>query len=158
MKAIDLGLSVKWADCNVGANRPEESGYYFSNTKVKPNFLFWKDKYNINNINLDSGYYIPTDKEWIELLNNCNWVWDESIKGYFIKSKINDNSIFLPAAGYREKKNLYFYGLDGNYWSNSLSVSSNGYSKYIGFDFEGISLGYHRNYYGLSVRLVLPNN
>lgn len=27
---IDLGLSVKWATCNVGASRPEDYGYYFA--------------------------------------------------------------------------------------------------------------------------------
>ncbi|MBQ3575808.1 MAG: hypothetical protein IJA28_00145, partial [Coprobacter sp.] len=27
---VDLGLSVKWATCNVGATTPEESGYYFA--------------------------------------------------------------------------------------------------------------------------------
>ena len=29
-KYVDLGLSVKWATCNVGANLPEECGYYFA--------------------------------------------------------------------------------------------------------------------------------
>ena len=28
--AVDLGLSVKWAICNVGAYRPEECGSYFA--------------------------------------------------------------------------------------------------------------------------------
>ena len=28
-QAIDLGLSVKWASCNVGASKPEEYGMYF---------------------------------------------------------------------------------------------------------------------------------
>lgn len=28
-KAVDLGLSVKWADCNIGATKPEESGAFF---------------------------------------------------------------------------------------------------------------------------------
>ena len=28
--AVDLGLSVKWANCNVGANSPEEYGDYFA--------------------------------------------------------------------------------------------------------------------------------
>jgi len=28
--AVDLGLSVKWATCNVGANTPEEYGDYFA--------------------------------------------------------------------------------------------------------------------------------
>lgn len=29
-EAVDLGLSVKWATCNVGANVPEEAGLYFA--------------------------------------------------------------------------------------------------------------------------------
>ena len=35
-QAVDLGLSVKWATCNVGANRPEEYGDYFAWGEVKP--------------------------------------------------------------------------------------------------------------------------
>ncbi len=35
-KAVDLGLSVKWATCNVGANSPEEYGDYFAWGEVKP--------------------------------------------------------------------------------------------------------------------------
>ena len=27
---VDLGLSVKWAKCNIGANTPEEAGLYFA--------------------------------------------------------------------------------------------------------------------------------
>jgi hypothetical protein len=33
---IDLGLSVKWAICNVGAKRPEEFGDYFAWGETKP--------------------------------------------------------------------------------------------------------------------------
>lgn len=29
-KAVDLGLSVKWAECNLGASTPEESGDYYA--------------------------------------------------------------------------------------------------------------------------------
>ena len=35
-KAVDLGLSVKWATCNVGAEKPEEYGDYFAWGEVKP--------------------------------------------------------------------------------------------------------------------------
>ena len=28
--AVDLGLSVKWASCNLGASKPEEFGHYFA--------------------------------------------------------------------------------------------------------------------------------
>ncbi len=33
---VDLGLSVKWATCNVGAESPEEYGDYFAWGEVKP--------------------------------------------------------------------------------------------------------------------------
>lgn len=38
---VDLGLSVKWATCNVGANTPEECGNYFAWGEVEP-----KEEYN----------------------------------------------------------------------------------------------------------------
>ena len=33
---VDLGLSVKWATCNVGASSPEEYGDYFAWGEVEP--------------------------------------------------------------------------------------------------------------------------
>ena len=41
---IDLGLSVKWATCNVGATKPEEYGDYFAWGETQP-----KDYYSFNN-------------------------------------------------------------------------------------------------------------
>ena len=38
---VDLGLSVKWATCNVGANSPEEYGDYFAWGETQP-----KENYN----------------------------------------------------------------------------------------------------------------
>ena len=48
-KFIDLGLSVKWASTNVGAKKPEESGYYFQ----------WGDKqgYTLENKVFDCSTY-----------------------------------------------------------------------------------------------------
>ena len=40
-EAVDLGLSVKWAIMNIGANAPEESGDYFAWGETEP-----KDNYN----------------------------------------------------------------------------------------------------------------
>lgn len=39
-EAVDLGLSVKWASCNVGASSPEEQGNYYAWGEVEP-----KDNY-----------------------------------------------------------------------------------------------------------------
>ena len=43
MKAVDLGLSIKWAPCNVGASSPEQYGDYFAwgETAVKEDYS-WK--------------------------------------------------------------------------------------------------------------------
>ena len=40
IQMVDLGLSVKWASCNIGANRPEEYGDYFAwgETETKQEF------------------------------------------------------------------------------------------------------------------------
>ena len=39
---VDLGLSVKWATCNVGADKPEEYGDYYAWGETEPkDFYFW---------------------------------------------------------------------------------------------------------------------
>ena len=46
IEAVDLGLSVKWASCNVGASSPEEYGDYYGwgETEVKDDSLYsWVD-------------------------------------------------------------------------------------------------------------------
>ena len=49
---VDLGLSVKWATCNVGANKPEEPGDYFAWGETKP-----KDYYDWSNYKWCAGDY-----------------------------------------------------------------------------------------------------
>lgn len=39
-ECVDLGLSVKWATCNVGANSPEEYGDYFAWGEVEPKEVY----------------------------------------------------------------------------------------------------------------------
>ena len=40
-EAVDLGLSLRWATCNIGANRPEEFGDHFAWGETEP-----KDEYS----------------------------------------------------------------------------------------------------------------
>ena len=37
---VDLGLSVKWATCNLGANQPEEFGDYFAWGETEPKMAY----------------------------------------------------------------------------------------------------------------------
>lgn len=41
---VDLGLSVYWASCNLGAEKPEEFGNYYAWGETKP-----KNSYSFNN-------------------------------------------------------------------------------------------------------------
>lgn len=49
---VDLGLSVKWATCNVGANAPEEYGDYFAWGETEP-----KDYYDWSTYKWCNGSY-----------------------------------------------------------------------------------------------------
>ena len=42
---VDLGLSVKWATCNVGATKPEEYGDYFAWGETQPKTKYTWDNY-----------------------------------------------------------------------------------------------------------------
>ena len=52
MKSVDLGLSVKWANCNLGATAPEDNGSYFSWGETQP-----KEEYNWGTYLLCNGAY-----------------------------------------------------------------------------------------------------
>lgn len=56
--AIDLGLSVKWACCNVGATRPEEYGGYYAwgETREKSSYDYWGGLYRWHDKDPLGGY------------------------------------------------------------------------------------------------------
>ena len=45
---VDLGLSVKWATCNIGANNPNEYGDYFAWGETKPKLVYNEKIYKYN--------------------------------------------------------------------------------------------------------------
>lgn len=48
---VDLGLSVKWAACNLGAQRPEDSGYYFAWGEIQPKDSYELETYKYYRVN-----------------------------------------------------------------------------------------------------------
>ncbi len=108
--------------------------------------------------NWGSAWRMPTFDEWIELCKYCELEWTDSyqttgVAGYWVTGK-NGNSIFLPAAGYRDGDDLDDAGSDGHYWSSSLIAGGPYYACeadfYLGFV---LRFGDGR-YYGGSVRPV----
>ena len=97
---VDLGLSVKWANMNVGANAPTEYGDYFAWGETTPKTYYSWDTYkygtspsNITKYNDADGktvldaeddaatanwggaWRMPTIDEMKELLSDCTWEW-----------------------------------------------------------------------------------
>ena len=114
---VDLGLSVKWATCNVGASSPEDFGNYYAwgETVTKSEYTYDNCKTNklkIGDIGGDTSYdaaratwggnwRLPTKEEYDELVNNCTYKWttQNEVEGMLFTSKKNGNSIFFPATG-----------------------------------------------------------
>ncbi len=149
---VDLGLpsGTLWATCNVGAINPEDYGDYFAwgETEPKEDYSWATLKYWDNDADAPTKYTnsdgpltleaaddaaaanwggkwrMPTEAEQEELYTKCTWTWTElnGINGYRITGS-NENSIFLPAAGYRGSTSLYKTGTNGYFWSSSLTKS-----------------------------------
>ena len=107
-KCVDLGLpsGLKWATCNVGANSPEEYGSYLTFNEACDTTY--------------DGLRMPTMDELDELRTQCTWTWTEQngVNGYKVAGP-NGNSIFLPAAGFRNGASLSAVGSEGYYWSST---------------------------------------
>ena len=103
---------------------------------------------------------MPTEAEWQELVSTKNfnedykWEWiTDDHEGYKITYLKNNNSIFLPAAGYTNDGSDTFVNFAGMYWSSSLKDEQSAVSMFlVGVPGTGKE-GYSR-YYGLSIRAV----
>ena len=106
--------------------------------------------------NWGDSWRMPTDVEWVELWYYCNWTWTTQggRNGCKLTSKTNGNSIFLPAAGFREGSSLNAAGSYGYYWSSSLSsdLPSCAWNRHIYSD--GLSRSRSAHYWGLTIRPV----
>ena len=71
-----------------------------------------------------------------------------------VTSKKNGNSIFLPAAGYREYDRMVGVGSYGGYWSSALYTHYPNNANLLYFDWNSVYGDTLNRYYGLSVRPV----
>lgn len=196
---VDLGLSVKWATCNVGASSPEGYGSYFAwgETSPKSEYTWENLKYRTvgdkwDNVkfskyvassqygpvdnrtvlelsddaarkNWGGSWRMPTEAEFQELLYKCTWTWItmNGKNGYKVVSKINGNSIFLPAAGFHYDTSLCLPDSDGGFWSSSLCKDGSYFARCLSFSssYHNTSSSYLNTdnggrSYGISVRPV----
>ncbi len=129
---VDLGLSVKWAKFNVGAESETEFGGLFGfgdptgtlTTTVIKNYAS-SDIYRTN-LDVATNSYggkltLPTADQFKELFTQCTkeWTTVDGVAGCKLTGP-NGNSIFLPAAGSRTVNETTGQGVDGMYATGSL--------------------------------------
>ena len=112
---------------------------------------------DVAHVKWGGSWRMPTTEEQRELINDCDWEWTSlnGVNGYTVTGP-NGNSIFLPAAGYRDNSALYGRGEGGNYWSSSLyDYSGSCYYSY-GLGLSDVNFNWFNSsrYYGFTVRPV----
>ena len=162
---------MKWATCNVGANSPEEYGYYYAWGEVKTKDTYTEESsatynksmsdisgkptYDVARKKWGSSWRLPTRAEFQELQDKCRWecTTQNGKMGYKVTGP-NGNSIFLPAAGYRFLSSLNSSGEIGNYWSSTPDESNDDNAYELRFGSSSHFVGWSRRGDGLSVRPV----
>ena len=170
-KYVDLGLSVKWATCNVGASKPEDYGNYYAwgETTTKTSYnesnsvTYWQQisdfsgnaTYDVARVNWGGSWRLPTKREMEELQNKCTWSWttQSGVNGYRVTGP-NGNSIFLPAAGVCFGSSRYIVGEFGYYWSSTPLECGTYNAYYLFFNSGSHGVDWVSRYYGRTVRPV----
>ena len=136
---VDLGLSVKWATCNLGASSPSDYGDYYAwgETWTKSvytdenSYTYKKNmsdisgdvRYDVARANWGGSWRMPTKAEIDELIEKCAWTWTRQGRhnGYRVTGP-SGKSIFLPAAGSRQSSlgNVEYFGC---FWSSTPNDS-----------------------------------
>ena len=108
---VEMGDDLKWATCNVGADKPEEVGALFAWGETTPkatysldNYKWYKDgnytKYNsidskqilrkeddAATANWGGTWRTPTNNDIFKLLDYCKCTWDDARNGYVLTSE-----------------------------------------------------------------------
>jgi len=182
-KGIEGGIIINgviWAMSNVDepgafARKPEDPGMFYQWNR----YVGWCDIDPLVNSNDDNrwdsiipigynwikdndpspkGWRVPTFEEIDKLLDtdkvNRIWITQNGVSGTRFTDKKSGNSIFFPAAGYRNANDgaLNDVGTVGNYWSSTQNDASTAYSLFI----YSLSAGRFASgsSYGFSLRCV----
>ena len=154
-QAVDLGLSVKWSPCNLGAETTDVDGDYYAWGEVQTkggkenygrlNYEYYDSvgqtyinigedisgtKYDAALSVLGAPWRMPTYQEVKELYNNCEWkaATYNSKAGYLVTGP-NGNSIFVITVS-----------------CTDTSSSKMRYSQFWTSTLSGISCAYYLNY------------
>ena len=157
---------VNYKYCN-GGNKtltkycPNDKTNYWGKTGDPDNKLVLDLEDDIANINMGGDWNMPTEKQVQELIDNTTseWVEDyndiQGLNGRLLTSKTNDNTLFIPAAGYQSSNSVFRIGIVIGIWSSTLSIINPYAAYYLLSDNEYISIGSSYRNRGIPVRGVM---
>jgi hypothetical protein len=172
MEYVDLGLSVMWAQQNIGAESESETGVMagygdatglMTSTRLadySPATDIAATAYDIvtqadidNNSTFKSS--LPTLAQVKELIAGTTQTWTtvNGVTGVRFTAN-NGNSIFLPAAGYRNGTTIEDAGVKGLYWSGSINSVSTDYGNTLSISESENLCGMSQRQLGLCIRSV----
>lgn len=149
--AVDLGLSVKWADCNVGGTpyNPKGGLYGWADPTGEKRSQIVNDYvekvggmyiktpsdiagsvYDIATMKWGGSWRMPNKAQWKELIEKCTWTREAD--GYRVQGP-NGNRIFLPFTGMRSGDNVYGNS-SGSYWTSEMAINDRSCAHYYYFD------------------------
>jgi len=182
--AIDLGIGVKFACCNVDASVPWEYGGYYAwgETETKDVYRVRSYKYfdrnegdfgeyvnigvDIAGTNFDVAHVkwggkwrIPSKTQINLLINKCKSEW-LTINGKIGRKFTGPNgkSIFIPAAGQHFRNEMCDEGSKAVCWLSTISedgLEDMDYANVFEFDDEDVDVDEESREYGLTVRPVI---
>ena len=170
MEYIDLGLSVLWAKCNIGAEQETENGIlvgygdqsFYNRSTSNNDYTPW----DVAGTEEDALYYLnidgeakmksklPTIEQIEELINKTTqeYVVEGTVSGIKFTAT-NGNSIFLPMCGYRNGNDVTTDG-SGYYWTGNVNELNEEYGKTLHLMADGATKGVSARAFGLSIRSV----
>lgn len=180
LEAVDLGLSVKWANINLGATALNDYGNYYSWGETQPengnytwsNYQWGSPTSGFKKYSREQGktvldpeddaatqalgdkWRMATIEEFRELVDKCDWE-RTSIDGVTCYKVTGSNGqfIYFPAyPGYYDG-GITERGVNGYYWSSTIMTSNWQRAQNLWFK-NGIEINTGERYYGEVIRPV----
>ena len=132
-------------------NTLEDSGTVDGKTVLEP-------EDDAAHVKLGGNWRMPTRAECASLYSavNCTWTWttENGVDGCKVTSRKNGNSIFLPAAGCRNVKEIRNVGTLGYYWTSSFNEEMPIRTYFMRIESTSFKCSHYERTQGYSIRPV----
>lgn len=170
MEYVDLGLSVLWAKCNIGAERETETGIlvgygdqsFYNRSTSNDDYTPWDiaglEDDVLASLHIDGDAKMKSKMPTVEQIKELfakttqEFVKVGDVNGIRFTA-VNGNSIFLPVTGYRLGDEIVSDGA-GYYWTGIINEINDAYGKTMKINAEGASAGLSQRALGLAIRSV----